>query len=122
MITDTFHIQGLAGARTLVGSIPVGGAKNAALKAMAATLLFSNEVVLKNVPDIEDIRRIADLLADIGFGVDHKDKNTYVIEPKPRISTVLNPEIARKIRSSIVLTGESGFSSSGRMCYRRASY
>ncbi len=105
MNDDKFLIKGLAGHRTLKGEIPVGGAKNAALKMVAASLLFKDDVVLKNVPDIEDIQKIIDLVRDIGFGVVAKEKHSYIISPKDRISTVLSPEIAKKIRSSVVLTG-----------------
>ena len=105
MNNDKFLIKGLAGERTLKGEIPVGGAKNAALKMVAASLLFKDDVVLKNVPDIEDIQKIIDLVKDIGFGVETQEKHSYIISPKDRISTVLSPEIAKKIRSSVVLTG-----------------
>lgn len=105
MNKDTFHIQGLRGKRVLEGTIAVGGAKNAALKAISASLLFSDTVQLRRVPDIEDVHRIADLVESIGFDVEHPNKNTYKITPKKRISTVLDPAIARKIRSSVVLTG-----------------
>jgi UDP-N-acetylglucosamine 1-carboxyvinyltransferase len=105
MITDIFKIKGLGGKKNLVGEIAVGGAKNAALKAMVSTVLFSDQVTLKNVPDIEDIRRIAELLGDIGMEVEKKDKNSYNITPKKEIQNVLSPAIAKKIRSSIVFTG-----------------
>ncbi|MCK5591754.1 MAG: UDP-N-acetylglucosamine 1-carboxyvinyltransferase [Candidatus Pacebacteria bacterium] len=105
MNKDKFLIKGLAGQRTLKGEIPVGGAKNAALKMVAATLLFKDDIELKNVPNIEDIKKIIELVEDIGFGVTSSGENSYVISPKERISTVLSPEIAGKIRSSVVLTG-----------------
>lgn len=105
MNKDKFLIKGLAGQRTLKGEIPVGGAKNAALKMVAASLLFKDDVELKNVPNIEDIKKIIELIKDIGFGVVSSDDNSYTISPKDRISTVLSPEIAKKIRSSVVLTG-----------------
>jgi UDP-N-acetylglucosamine 1-carboxyvinyltransferase len=101
---DIFKIKGLSGKRTLEGTIPVSGAKNAALKIMAASLLFSDELVMKNVPDIEDIRRVAELLRDIGFRVQQRQTNTYAIEPQTSIKTSLASDIAKKIRSSMVLT------------------
>lgn len=105
MNKDTFHITGLAGAHTLEGEIPVGGAKNAALKMVAASLLFADELTLKNVPDIEDIHRIADLLEDMGVSVAKKGTHTYVFNVGKDIRTTLSPEIAKKIRSSVVVTG-----------------
>ena len=105
MKTDMFNIKGLEGKKTLKGEIEVGGAKNAALKMMAASLLFSDKLTLKNVPEIEDIQRIADLLSDMGVSVEKMGKNTYDIFVKNSVNTVLSPEIAKKIRSSVVVTG-----------------
>ena len=55
---EQFIINGLAGKHLLSGTISVRGAKNAALKALAASLLFKNTVTVRNVPEIEDIARI----------------------------------------------------------------
>jgi UDP-N-acetylglucosamine 1-carboxyvinyltransferase len=105
MNKDTFHITGLGGAYTLEGEIPVGGAKNAALKMVAASLLFADELTLKNVPDIEDIHRIADLLEDMGVSVQKKGLHTYMLKTGADVRTTLSPDIAKKIRSSVVVTG-----------------
>ena len=56
---DRIRIRG--GAR-LSGAIPVSGAKNAALKLMAASLLTADPLVLRNVPRLADVRAMADLL------------------------------------------------------------
>ena len=105
MSAEVFKIQGLKGKKTLQGEIAVGGAKNAALKAMVSTVLFSDTVVLKNVLDIEDMRRIADLMADIGMQIEKKGKNIYQVRAPKKDKTTLAPDIAKKLRSSIVLTG-----------------
>jgi UDP-N-acetylglucosamine 1-carboxyvinyltransferase len=85
---EKFIIEGLAGARTLNGSIRVAGAKNAILKAQAATVLFDGDVVLQNVPHIEDVTAMQELLDGIKAG-----------------DTTLRPDVARRIRASIGLTG-----------------
>src|SRR6185312_5792140 len=61
---DRIRIRG--GAR-LAGAIPISGAKNAALKLMAASLLTEDALLLTNVPRLADVRAMADLLR--GFGV-----------------------------------------------------
>ncbi|MCI6219555.1 MAG: UDP-N-acetylglucosamine 1-carboxyvinyltransferase, partial [Collinsella sp.] len=43
------------GGHTIGGSVPVSGAKNSALKLMAATLLAPGKTTLQNVPDISDV-------------------------------------------------------------------
>jgi UDP-N-acetylglucosamine 1-carboxyvinyltransferase len=80
-----FIVKGLAGARTLRGVVPVRGAKNCALKAIAASVLFEDEVRFENMPDIEDVARMQELLRG---GL-----------------PVLQQDIAERLRASIVLTG-----------------
>lgn len=85
---EQFIIEGLAGTRTLAGEIAVRGAKNAVLKILPATLLFDDEVSLHNVPEIEDVKRMRELLD--------------ALKENP---TVLKKDIAERFRASIVLTG-----------------
>jgi UDP-N-acetylglucosamine 1-carboxyvinyltransferase len=85
---EQFIVEGLGGERKLAGSISVRGAKNAVLKILPATVLFDDEVPLENVPDIEDVGRMRELLAAL------KD------DPM-----VLRRDIAEKFRASIVLSG-----------------
>ena len=63
----------IRGGRPLQGYINIGGAKNAALPIIAATLLTADECMLENVPDIEDIRNMVRVLHSMGvaarFGV-----------------------------------------------------
>lgn len=80
-----FIVEGQGGRRALRGTIAVKGAKNAALKALAASVLFDDEVAIENLPDIEDVKRMQELLAG---GL-----------------PVLKKDIAERLRASIVLTG-----------------
>ena len=63
---DRIRIRG--GAR-LSGAIPISGAKNAALKLMAASLLTAEPLVLHNVPRLADVRAMGDLLKSFGVTV-----------------------------------------------------
>ncbi len=104
MIKEKFVIRGLGGRRKLSGSIKVSGAKNAALKALAATILFKDEVVLKNVPMIEDVARMVDLLNEMG--IDTKVENNIITcFAKNGFSSSMNTKISQSLRSSVVLTG-----------------
>lgn len=105
MIKDKFLIKGLDGKKILRGSVTINGAKNAALKLMAASVLFKDEVVLKNVPHIEDVKRMGDLLSDMGVEVNAKGKYSYSFSTPAKCSTKLSPEISKRLRASIVLTG-----------------
>lgn len=85
---ERFVVEGLNGQKKLKGEIPVRGAKNAALKILPATVLFEDEVPLQNVPNIEDVDRMRELLAGLKAN-----------------KTVLRKDIAERFRASIVLTG-----------------
>ena len=56
----------IRGGKTLHGVIPVSGAKNAALKMMAAAALTGERCRLTNVPEIEDVRVLTEVLTDLG--------------------------------------------------------
>lgn len=104
--TSAFVIKGLGGKKELEGEVKISGAKNAALKALAASLLFEGEVVLKNVPVIEDIKRIAELIESLGVSiVKSKKESVYTINVPKKVDTALCPNISKKIRASVVLTG-----------------
>lgn len=84
---NKFIVQGLAGQKKLRGEIRIAGAKNSALKALAASALFEDEAQFENLPDIEDVKRMQELLA------------------AAKSSPALVKEIAERFRASIVLTG-----------------
>ena len=88
MARERFIVEGLAGKRSLAGEVRVGGAKNAVLKILPASVLFADEVLLENIPDIEDVGRMRELLAALADN-----------------PTVLRKDIAEQFRASIVLTG-----------------
>ncbi len=110
-----FVIQGLAGAKTLKGSIRINGAKNAALKAMAATVLFKEKVRLENIPHTADIDTMALILQKLGASVEwigDNDTNGKVmrdhimeIDASTINSTDIDPKLATGMRASVVLTG-----------------
>jgi UDP-N-acetylglucosamine 1-carboxyvinyltransferase len=56
----------ITGGLQLAGEIQVSGSKNAALPLMAASLLTQDECVLTNVPEIEDVRSMAQILQELG--------------------------------------------------------
>ncbi len=101
---ETFVIEGLAGEKKLKGRIKVNGAKNAALKAMAAAILFDKPLKLENVPKTSDIETLSDILRGLGASVNWEGK-TLVIDAEKMNSTDLDPILAPKMRGSVVLTG-----------------
>jgi UDP-N-acetylglucosamine 1-carboxyvinyltransferase len=96
---DKFIITGKA---PLSGEIAVVGAKNAALKALAASLLLDDSSVIRNVPQIEDIQRLADLMTDLGVQLEQSGSEFKILNPKISKS-VLDPNLHQRTRSSILL-------------------
>ena len=92
------------GGAPLHGTVFVQGAKNAALKMIAASLLTGNgHTVLRNVPPIEDVRRAVELAEAVGAVVEfHETERTLVVDASNLTSPVLPAEIARRFRSSVL--------------------
>lgn len=103
--TESFQIEGLAGERRLEGQLIVKGAKNAALKALAASLLFKDGFEIHNVPAIEDIARTIELLRDLGVVITAAGPAVFTLKTDRVENYRLNPEISKRLRASIVLTG-----------------
>ncbi|MEK7641608.1 MAG: UDP-N-acetylglucosamine 1-carboxyvinyltransferase [Patescibacteria group bacterium] len=100
----SFRVHGLAGKKTLKGTIHINGAKNAALKAMAAAILFDGPVQLENIPDTADIATLTEILRKLGARIDSSGK-ALVIDPSTISSTDIDLELAKGMRASVVLTG-----------------
>jgi UDP-N-acetylglucosamine 1-carboxyvinyltransferase len=88
----------------LQGTVFVQGAKNAALKMIAASLLTGEgRTVLRNVPAIEDVRRAVELAQAVGAVVKfHEAEHTLVVDASNLTSFVLPAEIARRFRGSVL--------------------
>src|SRR5512142_1281267 len=99
---EMFRIEG---GRRLQGAVQISGAKNAALKLMAAAILTGERCRFTNVPEIEDVRVMADVLRDIGVVVDHPAPNTYEVAAGDVEWLFVPLEAAAKMRASFILLG-----------------
>src|SRR5215468_5786368 len=92
------------GGNPLQGTVFVQGAKNAALKMIAASLLAEKgRTVLRNVPVIEDVRRAVELAQAVGAMVKfHEVERTLVVDASELTSPVLPADIARQFRGSVL--------------------
>ncbi len=88
----------------LAGEVSVSGAKNACLPMFAATLLTDQKCVLKNVPDLSDVRFMAQIIGELGAEISNPSKGVWEICAK-NISNVAPYELVRKMRASICLLG-----------------
>ena len=98
---EVFKIRG---GRNLSGSVNVSGSKNAALPLFAATLLSKEESTLENVPDLSDVRFMAEILRELGADVEKVDQTTWKINPASIVHSAPY-ELVRKMRASVCLLG-----------------
>jgi len=94
----------IAGGERLVGTIPIGGAKNAALALMAAGLLTEQRLVLTNVPFLADIRTMSRLIVQHGLSVETTGERELSIGGAIT-NTVAPYEIVSQMRASILVLG-----------------
>jgi UDP-N-acetylglucosamine 1-carboxyvinyltransferase len=95
----------IEGGRPLSGTVTAAGNKNGALPILAACVLASDEVRLSNVPRIQDVETMVELLADIGADVEWTGDNEVRIDPRGVEKTDLDPDLCREIRASFLLAG-----------------
>ena len=95
----------LEGGRPLRGTVQAGGSKNAALGALAATLLVAGECTLENVPDIGDIEQMARILESLGATVEWRDRHTVRINASALHSTCPPTELVGNLRGSFLVLG-----------------
>ncbi|MHB8628104.1 MAG: UDP-N-acetylglucosamine 1-carboxyvinyltransferase [Aggregatilineales bacterium] len=95
----------IEGGHRLSGAIRVNGNKNSALKLIAACLLTDEPVILRNVPDIADVRVMCDILRGLGAQVEWQSDHTLRIHAENIRTHRVDPKLASTIRASIVLAG-----------------
>lgn len=88
----------------LHGTIPISGAKNAALPLMAASLLTGAPVKLANVPDLADIASMTSLLRQHGVRID-RDGSDMAMDASRIDSTTAPYDLVRKMRASVLVLG-----------------
>ena len=102
VLHEAFHVTGGV---ALHGAVPVAGAKNAALKLLAAAVLTGERCRFSNVPEIEDVRVMAETLRDLGAVVDHPAPNVYEVAAGDVDWLFVPLEAAAKMRASFMLLG-----------------
>ena len=95
----------IKGKTPLNGIIKVSGAKNAALPIIIATLVAKGEYILKNVPNLRDIRVTMRLLEDLGMQTEKLDDNSYKIINNGFKRNEASYEIVKQMRASFLVMG-----------------
>ena len=91
--------------KPLSGSVRVGGAKNSALKLMAACLLAEGRYTLSNVPQITDVETMSDVLVAMGVGVRRTSEHELIIDTPATLTPEAPYELVERMRASVVVLG-----------------
>ena len=98
----------MVGGTPLKGEVVIAGAKNAALPILCACLLTDQPIVLRNVPDLQDVRTMLKLLQEIGVTVnfpDPDDRSHLVLNASIIKSSKATYEMVKTMRASILVLG-----------------
>ena len=100
---DKFLINGPC---KIKGKVLISGSKNASLPILAATLLFDEPVVIKNLPIVRDINTMINLLKSLGSKIIlSKDKKTVKIINQKKMKTFASYSLVKTMRGSILVLG-----------------
>lgn len=95
----------IEGGFPIKGTIKASGNKNAALPCIAAALLTDEEVILNNIPDIEDVGVMIEVLKSLGASVKKNGANSWKIKAEKITRSDIPSQLSAKIRASILFAG-----------------
>ncbi len=99
------HEYVITGGFPVKGTIKASGNKNAALPCIAAALLSDEPVILKNIPEIEDVFVMLEIFEALGGKTEKLEKNVFKLQMKEVKSSEIPVNLAAKIRASILFAG-----------------
>ena len=108
----------IEGGYPVSGKVRASGNKNAALPCLAAAVLANSPVTLRNIPEIEDVLVMTEVLRYLGAEVRHPEANVWIIDPRSIDRYDVPVSQARKVRASILLQVRWS-PNSARPCCRR---
>ena len=88
------------GGKPLMGEVSIGGAKNAALAILAASIMTDETVTIENVPDVRDTNAMMEAMEGIGVRIKRLDRHTVEINGSQVENVNIDTENIRKIRAS----------------------
>lgn len=95
----------IKGGNPLVGEVEIGGAKNAALGILAASIMTDDICLIENIPDVRDTNVMLNAITSIGGSVKPVDRHTCEISGKNIIDQTIDDDFIKKIRASYYLLG-----------------
>ncbi|MCD6361081.1 MAG: UDP-N-acetylglucosamine 1-carboxyvinyltransferase, partial [Armatimonadetes bacterium] len=98
-------IVAITGGQRLSGTIAISGSKNGSLPLLAASLLVDGEVVLRNIPEIDDVRTMIKMLGALGVKCEPVGDDGLRIDAANVNSVEAPYELVRKMRGSFYVAG-----------------
>ena len=95
----------ISGGKPLIGSINIGGMKNAALPIIFATVLVGDVCVLENLPEVSDINTALEMISRMGAKVERLDRGTYRIDTREVRCGSAPLDLAGSMRGSYYVLG-----------------
>lgn len=95
----------IKGGNPLVGEVEIGGAKNAALAILAASIMTDETVLIENMPDVRDTNVMLQAIENIGGLVERIDRHTVRISGRTIRDMVIDDDCVKKIRASYYFLG-----------------
>ena len=95
----------IVGGQPLRGTVKISGAKNAALAILSAAIMAGDEVVIENIPDINDVRVMIELINSLGAEVQWQGIDTVKVTPPESIQSVPPYHLSKQLRASNLLLG-----------------
>lgn len=95
----------IKGGSPLVGEVEIGGAKNAALPILAASVMTDETVYVDNMPDVRDTNVLLNAMSSIGVMIKREDRHRVAINAANINSLVVEDDNIKKIRASYYLIG-----------------
>lgn len=95
----------VTGGNKLYGTVKISGAKNAVLPIIAASILGTTPSVLEEIPSLDDVFTICEVLECLGVKVDKSKKGSLIIDSSEITSCEAPYELVRKMRASFLVMG-----------------
>ena len=96
----------IKGKKILSGSINISGSKNATLPILASTILTNKPLILKNVPLVQDVYTMINLLKFIGLNIKiSKEKKTLNVSNTKKLKTVAPYNLLKTMRAGVLVLG-----------------
>jgi len=95
----------ITGGKPLRGEVSISGAKNSAVAILPASILVDGPCRIENVPDISDVKALADILKELGADITFEDNEVLNIKTQNLKSNIATYDMVKRLRASYYLMG-----------------